>query len=126
VVVFVLVLGSGMAFAISKAGTIGADTINGGASAGKLSGSDGADTISGLGGNDELYGDSGNDKLTGGVGNDKLFDGSGTDTLSGGTGDDFVNTLDLTGGDTIDCGDGLDKVIADWNDVINDNCRSTP
>jgi Ca2+-binding RTX toxin-like protein len=121
--IIMLVLGSSVAFAVSMAGTIGADTLNGTAQADKLSGSDGADTISGLGGNDELYSDSGNDKLNGGDGNDKLFDGFGKYLLSGGAGDDFLNALDLQGGGTLNCGTGADRWVADWNDIVQANCK---
>jgi hypothetical protein len=100
----VLVLGSGVAFVVSKAGTIRSDTISG-ANADRLSGSAGADTASGLGGNDELYGV---------LGDDKLYSGAG---------DDFLSALDLPGGDTLDCGTGSDRWISDWNDIVKANCK---
>jgi hypothetical protein len=70
------------------------------------------DTISGLGGNDTLLGGAGDDKIEGGAGNDIITGGSGVDRLYGGDGSDTVYAADGER-DTIDCGAGKDRVVAD-------------
>ncbi|HEY9767992.1 MAG TPA: hypothetical protein V6C71_05715 [Coleofasciculaceae cyanobacterium] len=82
-------------------GTVGNDTLNGGAE---------NDTIEGLFGDDVLFGFGGNDSLTGGAGNDILYGGGqgttvisvgGSDTLKGGEGDDFHSISLATGGGSV-------------------------
>ena len=70
------------------------------------------DTISGLAGNDTLLGGAGDDKIEGGLGNDIITGGSGVDKLYGGDGSDTVYAADGER-DTIDCGAGKDRVVAD-------------
>ncbi len=61
-------------------GDLGTDTLYGGAK---------ADSLDGGAGNDTLYGRDGNDILVGGGNVDVLYGGNGNDTLDGGTGSDF-------------------------------------
>jgi hypothetical protein len=70
------------------------------------------DTISGLGGNDTLNGGAGYDLIEGGPGNDIITGGSGADRLYGGSGSDTIYAADGEQ-DTIDCGKGKDRVVAD-------------
>jgi hypothetical protein len=70
------------------------------------------DTISGLGGNDTLTGGAGDDAIDGGSGNDIITGGSGADHLLGGPGSDTIYAADGER-DTIDCGPGRDRVVAD-------------
>jgi Ca2+-binding RTX toxin-like protein len=89
------------------------------------------DTISGLGGNDTLLGGAGDDKIEGGSGNDIVTGGAGADKLYGGDGSDTVYAADGER-DTIDCGAGKDRVVADSFDktvnceVVDGPPASTP
>jgi len=77
------------------------------------------DTISGLGGNDTLPGGAGDDRIDGGAGNDVIVGGSGFDRLFGGAGSDTIYAADGER-DTIDCGPGRDRVVADpFDKVVN-------
>ena len=109
----------------------------------------GPDEIEGMGGNDLAYGGRGRDSMKlgngrdighggkgkdtiklgngadygyGGRGSDLLVGGNGRDTLYGGRGGD---TLKIRDGkpDVADCGLGLDTVIADVIDVIDESCE---
>jgi Ca2+-binding RTX toxin-like protein len=73
------------------------------------------DTISGLGGNDTLTGGAGDDMIKGGAGNDIVTGGSGADKLYGGDGSDTIYAADGER-DTVDCGAGKDRVVADGFD----------
>ncbi len=83
-------------------------------------------SIYGLLGNDEiyggldddrLYGGGGNDKIVGDEGDDNIYGGMGADNLDGGAGDDFVwGSFDLDF-DTLNGGDGDDRVQAQINDI---------
>ena len=97
----------------SMVGTAGPDVFNG------LGGND---VLKGLDGNDTLNGGKGNDVLKGGPGNDKLVGGPGKDAFDAGTGNDTVNSADGTK-ETVNCGAGKDKVIADKLDKLN-GCES--
>ena len=106
-----------------------------------------AGVLVGLGGNDTLIaGDSHGDKVDGGAGDDVIDGGFGDDTLVGGPGRDVVNgdrksrcneyhcdylglgndTIDVRDGeiDSVTCGVGTDRVIADANDVIAADCET--
>ncbi len=98
-------------------GSVGGDTVDGGAGDDSLFGSnpnlldpsDGSDKLSGGAGNDTISGGLGNDVLTGGADNDTLTGGLGNDILDGGTGVDR-----MTGGagnDTYFVDDAKDTVI---------------
>lgn len=102
--------------------------------------------LDGRGGNDKLVGADGPDTLDGGAGDDDLDAGFGDDTITPGPGRDSVSA-DRRGGDcgpywckypygndtvyaadgevdSIDCGAGTDKVIADPADVVAPNCET--
>ena len=70
------------------------------------------DTIEGLDGNDTLVGGAGDDRIEGGAGNDIITGGAGADKLFGGAGSDTIYAADGER-DTIDCGAGRDRVVAD-------------
>src|SRR6185312_2439146 len=70
------------------------------------------DVISGLAGNDTLLGGAGDDRIDGGPGNDVSVGGAGADRLYGGPGSDTIYASDGER-DTVDCGTGRDRVVAD-------------
>jgi Ca2+-binding RTX toxin-like protein len=99
----------------------------------------------GNGGADELRGGDGSDKVDGGTGDDKLDGGFGDDTIVGGPGRDRISA-DLAGGDcgplwckiphgddvvqardgeadSISCGAGTDRVVADADDTVAPDCE---
>ncbi|MBC6442140.1 MAG: hypothetical protein GDA53_03280 [Rhodobacteraceae bacterium] len=85
-----------------------------------ITGSAGDDFFTGSTGNDVLNGEDGDDTLRGLSGDDTLNGGDGDDTITGGTGADLMNGggdndvfLDVDLLDTIDGGDGLDRVDLD-------------
>jgi len=96
--------------------------IVGKAKAERLNGGAGPDTIHGNGGNDRISGGAGADKLYGDAGNDTITGGSGRDSMSGGAGNDTIQAKDGER-DTIECGAGRDKVVADANDIVK-GCES--
>ena len=106
----------------------------------------GADgVLIGNGGDDELRAGDGADQVDGGPGADKLDGGFGDDTIVGGPGRDQISA-DLAGGDcgplwckypygndavdardgeqdSVVCGAGEDKVLADANDTVAPDCE---
>jgi Ca2+-binding RTX toxin-like protein len=77
------------------------------------------DVIRGMGGNDTIPGGAGDDRLDGGDGNDVITGGSGADRLFGGPGSDTIYAADGER-DTVDCGAGRDRVVADpFDKVVN-------
>ncbi|WP_416896703.1 MAG: FecR domain-containing protein [Minwuia sp.] len=72
-------------------GTVGNETLNGGATADALGGADGDDTLFGNDGDDFLVGGNGNDLVVGGNNDDQMFGGDGFDTLTGGIGVDVMS-----------------------------------
>lgn len=104
-------------------------------------------TLNGLGGNDLLSGTDRADTLDGGAGDDELNGGYGNDTVTGGAGKDTINAdrpgrcnelhCDISPGsaadtvfardgeaDSITCGPGTDRVVADVVDVVADDCET--
>jgi Ca2+-binding RTX toxin-like protein len=102
--------------------------------------------LSGAGGDDELRGGDGSDRIDGGTGDDILDGGFGDDTITGGPGRDQISA-DLAGGDcgplwckypygndvvqardgevdSITCGAGTDRVIADAGDLVAPDCET--
>lgn len=119
-----LVLVSGVALAKNVTGTSGNDTIRGTNQQDRLAGGFGNDDIFGFGSGDQLYGDSGNDELFGGDGADQLYGGRGADRVDAGAGNDFVNVVDESGEDSVNCGPGAnDRVAADEGDTVRANCE---
>ncbi|WP_026910626.1 calcium-binding protein [Patulibacter minatonensis] len=107
----------------------------------------GPSTIATLGGNDEVTGGNGDETIDAGAGDDRIDGGYGNDTITPGPGRDVVyadkatpdcglfescslpqgnDTIDARDGeaDTIDCGVGTDKVLADAGDVVSPNCET--
>ena len=87
-----------------------------------LVGTSRADVICGNGGADRLTGKAGNDRLFGGANGDTIFGGPGRDDVSGGNGADVIFSDDRQS-DSIDCGRGPDRVVADRRDRIARNCE---
>ena len=102
-VALTLLVASGVALAVNRVGTNGADV---------LKGTDGADNLVGLGGQDDLFGKGGSDNLVGGEGRDAVVGGNergplgGDKNLVGGPGNDFV--LAGKGSDNAVGGEGND------------------
>ena len=97
-----------------------------------LEGSEGDDTLSGTASSDELLGLSGDDKISGldgddriegNAGADTIDPGAGIDSVDSGAGDDTILARDGAA-DRIACGDGIDKVVADANDVLESACET--
>jgi RTX calcium-binding nonapeptide repeat (4 copies) len=105
----------------------------------------GPSTLTGNGGADELKGSGGPDTLDGGAGDDILDAGFGDDTITGGPGRDTI-AADRAGGDcgplwctypygndtvqardgeadSITCGAGTDRVVADPVDTVAPDCE---
>jgi Ca2+-binding RTX toxin-like protein len=108
VIAVMLVVGAGVALAVSKTGTNQADNLTGSVNPDKLSGGGGNDTIDGKQGNDFLFGDHGN-----------------RDTLIGGADPDFINSADGVGGDQVTASSPTtlpgDVCVVDEGDQINSN-----
>ena len=81
-------------------------------------GGGGDDVLSGLAGHDTLMGGKGDDKITGGAGNDYVDAGGGVDNVDSGDGSDTVLVADGET-DTVECGEGNDRVIADASDQLS-------
>ncbi len=69
-----------------------------------------------------MLGGDGDDFVRGGDGNDRLDGGYGRDTLQGGRGADVITTDDGDP-DTISCGPGRDRVVADTFDRVAGDCE---
>jgi RTX calcium-binding nonapeptide repeat (4 copies)/WD40-like Beta Propeller Repeat len=91
-----------------------------------IPGGGGDDVLLGRGGHDTIMGGKGDDRISGGDGNDYIDGGLGLDRIDGGAGSDTILVADGKK-DTVDCGDGNDRVVADAIDVLT-NCeaRTTP
>ncbi len=75
----------------------GADLLYGGNEAGwgdKIRGGTADDRVFGQDGYDALYGEGGDDRVSGGYGDDRVVGGNGNDTLDGGPGADKINAQD--------------------------------
>jgi hypothetical protein len=99
----------------------------------------GDDVITGGDQDEEIDGGPGDDRLEGGRGHDKIIGGPGRDVIYG---DETANkcnpefpescvrygndVIDVRDGevDQVDCGPGIDKVIADEHDVVAANCET--
>ncbi len=103
-------------------------------------------SLTGMGGDDELRGGDGADTIDGGAGDDLIDGGYGDDTITGGPGRDRISA-DLQSGDcgpawckypygndtvfardgevdSITCGAGTDRVVADADDVVAPDCET--
>ena len=74
------------------------------------------DNLDGGDGSDRLLGGRGNDRLVGGRGDDALEGGIGRDSYAAGRGNDVVRSRDGVR-EVVDCGTGVDTLIADRLDV---------
>lgn len=123
----------------------GDDVLYGFRSADLLRGGRGEDYLGGGRNGDYLYGDRGPDVIVGAGGKDRIFGGKGrddlyagfrpgqpvpsksparTDVLHGEDGDDFIDAADAPGArDTVSCGEGVDRVVANTNDRVDDDCE---
>jgi Ca2+-binding RTX toxin-like protein len=113
----------------------GNDGVNGGIGSDTALGGSGNDYVAGDNGTDRVMGEEGRDLLFGGLGSDNVVGGevgdwlvgselrnAFTEILSGGDGDDIlaVDNVPATK-DTVSCGRGLDRVVADRKDVVADD-----
>lgn len=102
-----------------QVGTVGGDSLVGGATTDALAGVDGDDTLEGNAGDDFLVGGNGNDSIVGGDGSDDLIGQAGVDTMTGGAGQDFFIYNAATDGTAV----ALDQTVADAGvsvDLITD------
>lgn len=120
-------------------GNGGNDTLNGDGGRDKVHGDDGDDEIDGGPEDDKVYDDEpdtygglvggrGADTVRGGDGDDKLNlgppDENYEDRGEGGAGDDTIDSANHPASkDRVSCGDGQDKVVADKEDVVEDDCE---
>jgi hypothetical protein len=100
----------------------GADKLFGGQGRDRMSGGAGNDGLSGRSGRDRIVGGRGPDRLNGGGGNDRIGAGGGTNRLSGGRGNDRLSAANGRV-DMILCGSGTDRVRADADDNVADDCE---
>jgi hypothetical protein len=105
-------------------------TIQGRGGADDLRTGDGRETIDGGSGDDRVEGGYGNDTLTGGPGKDEIH-GDSTAAQCGGNGQSCTlpfgnDTIQARDGeaDSIDCGAGQDRVVADAADVVAADCEA--
>jgi Ca2+-binding RTX toxin-like protein len=119
-----LLLSAGVGGAATVRGTSGSDVLRGTPRADRLLGGAGRDVLHGLAGKDRLLGGAGDDKLFGDAGNDRLDGGKGVDRFFGGAGNDLVLARDGVR-DTVRCGAGRDRVVADLLDKVGRDCEST-
>ena len=112
-------------------GTDGADILDGTDLADLIDGLAGDDVIRGLAGDDRLIGSDGADRIKGGDGDDLVRGGKGPDRLNGesgkdrvfgGRGKDRISAYDSER-DEVNCGKGVDTVIADDVDAIGESCE---
>jgi Tol biopolymer transport system component len=80
----------------------------------RIDGTPRADTIRGTPLRDLIDGLGGGDKIVGGGGDDRISGGSGNDTIS--SRDRFR--------DTVRCGPGVDRVVADYRDRVDRDCEN--
>jgi Ca2+-binding RTX toxin-like protein len=86
-----------------------------------LVGTTAGDLLQAGGGSDEVNGLAGPDCLAGGRESDLLRPGAGVDRVRGGGGRDKLVTRDGFR-DVVRCGQGRDKVVADWRDRVKRSC----
>jgi len=123
-----------------RVGTAGNDVVPGTPAADRISTLGGNDVVDGAGGDDCILGGDGNDVLRGGAGADEIQGGAGADVIDGGAGNDIItggpgrdtiaagdgnDTVNVADGevDVVDCGAGVDTVVADRTDVLR-NCEN--
>ncbi|MDP2015592.1 calcium-binding protein [Hydrogenophaga sp.] len=116
-----------VATALSAAGLVMIQEIDGGEDADTLIGGSGKEILSGRGGDDVLIGGAGDDTLNGGEGNDTLLGGDGNDflhgwigdnRLEGGDGNDYLESEN--GDDTLIGGAGNDTLDGGYGSIVYD------
>jgi Tol biopolymer transport system component len=78
--------------------------------------------IDGTPGPDDLRGTPLRDLIDGKGGDDRIVGGGGDDRISGGPGDDSISSKDRYR-DTVSCGPGMDRLVADYRDRIARDCE---
>jgi RTX calcium-binding nonapeptide repeat (4 copies)/WD40-like Beta Propeller Repeat len=71
---------------------------------------------------DDLRGTPLRDLVDGRGGNDKIVGGGGDDRISGGSGNDTISSRDRYR-DTVRCGPGVDRAVADYRDRVDRDCE---
>jgi hypothetical protein len=112
-------------------GTPGEDRLQGSARDDLQLGRGGNDRLTGGRDRDVMLGGTGADRLSGGPDSDLMFGGPGNDILSGGSGADLIvgeagnDAVDATdrARDSVVCGKGRDRVLADKHDVVARDCE---
>jgi Ca2+-binding RTX toxin-like protein len=85
----------------------------------------GEDTLLGTPQRDVLDGVGGADVIRGRAGDDGLEGGNGADDIKGEGGDDTLDGDDNSGGDSLDCGSGLDdSAVFDLGDTVATTCET--
>lgn len=97
------------------------DELWGGADGDVMYGGSGSDLLESSG---KRSGDKSKDVLHGGEGGDTMFGDEGEDVLYGEDGDDFLGgAFDGRQRDKLYCGEGRDKVLANWRDYVDGSCE---
>jgi hypothetical protein len=78
--------------------------------------------IDGTPGADDLRATPLRDLIDGRGGDDRIVGGGGNDRITGGTGDDTIVSKDRYR-DTVRCGPGRDRVVADYRDRVGRDCE---
>jgi len=120
--------GNDMLFALRGHDTLlggpGKDVLAGGSKFGPLGGDK---NLLGGGGNDGVFGGNGSDNVVGEGGNDWLADHQRkSDKAVGGSGNDVIDVVSdvrPSAKDTVVCGSGFDRVLANRNDVVAPDCE---
>jgi hypothetical protein len=107
---------------IVRRGSAGPNVLVGGPLADRLFGLAGNDLLRGRAGDDLLDGGAGRDRIFGDRGADLLIGGRGRDRLVGGRGGDRIRARDGQL-DTVDCGAGRDRALADRRDRVSRSCE---
>lgn len=95
----------------------GNDVIRAGDGQNEIQSQWGNDTITTGSGHDEVWAGAGDDVIRTGAGSDLVVPGTGRDTVATGRGDDYVYANDGQR-DVVDCGPGVDGVVADAIDTL--------
>lgn len=88
-----------------------------------VDGGEGDDRLTGGSGAETFLGGVGDDLLDGRGGGDRLEGGAGADRLKGSAGDDTIEARDGEV-DTVECGLGGDRVVADAGEVVAADCET--
>jgi hypothetical protein len=98
-------------------GLAGNDCLGGGRGSDGVNGGTGDDRVRGGRGSDRSRGGAGSDSVKGGRGSDLVTGGGDLDDLGGGAGDDRIKAADGFA-ETVRCGPGDDRVVADKTDTL--------